>query len=335
MTPKKPTDPPDVTIVIPVWRAADSVAAAVASALGQVGVTVEVLVVDDASEDGTADVLRDLARQDARIRMAGLDANGGPAAARNHGLDLARGTWIAMLDADDTMTPPRLHRMIGLGQRTGADIVLGNVADLHPGDDPAEARPFLRDLAAPERWTAERFLAGNRRAAGERSLGYLKPVLRRGFVERTGLRYDPSLRNGEDCHLILEAFAAGAAVWYAPAADYLYRRRPGSLSHRSDPAHLAALLRAEAAVAPRLGGGTRMRRLLRSRRASIRNVMIAETAIAALKAGRPAEAAAAILLHPAGAPRLAIQLAEATLKRATGRRSPLPPDGALRTGGRE
>ncbi len=56
-----------------------------------------------------------------------MDRNGGPAAARNAGLAVARGEWIAVLDADDMYTPSRLKRLIELAETNRADVVADNL----------------------------------------------------------------------------------------------------------------------------------------------------------------------------------------------------------------
>lgn len=79
-----------------------------ASILTQTLDDIEVLVVDDASTDGTAAVLAGLAARDPRLRFVSLTANEGPGPARNRALALARGTYAAVMDADDIAVATRL-----------------------------------------------------------------------------------------------------------------------------------------------------------------------------------------------------------------------------------
>lgn len=325
----RPTEmpPPDVSVVIAVWRDAGGVRHAIASALAQRRVSVEVVVVDDASQDGTAEVARGLAAGDARVRVLVQAVNGGPAAARNAGFTAARGRWIAVLDADDTMAPCRLRRMIDLAARSDADIVLGNIVDVAMPGETIGGTPLLPTDRPAAPLSARGYVQGNLRAAGERTLGYLKPLLRREFVERKGLRYDETLRNGEDCHLILAAYLAGARVWVHPAPDYAYLRRDGSLSARSDPAHLSALLAAETRLAPALDAALpqqNLRPLLCARRRALLRMMTVERAMQALKRGRARVAAEALARHPAALPRMALQLLEAARKRVPTTRGSQP-----------
>ena len=108
------TDPaaPRLSVLLPTWNAAATVERALASILDEVDVRLEVLVIDDASTDGTADVVAQVAERDARVVLIRLPANGGVSNARNRGLDIARGTWLAFLDADDVILPDGLAALM-------------------------------------------------------------------------------------------------------------------------------------------------------------------------------------------------------------------------------
>ena len=97
----------DVSAVTPAYNAAEWIRRTVDSALAQSVAPREVIVVDDGSTDGTADVVA--AHEDARVRCI-RQANAGPAAARNRGIAEATGEWIALLDADDIWLPGHLER---------------------------------------------------------------------------------------------------------------------------------------------------------------------------------------------------------------------------------
>src|SRR5262252_5104849 len=100
------TSAPNISIVLATFDRRHSLPRAIASVLAQEGVCFELIVVDDASRDGTADYLATLA--DPRIRMIVAERNGGPSAARNLGLKAARAGIVAFLDSDDAYLPRRL-----------------------------------------------------------------------------------------------------------------------------------------------------------------------------------------------------------------------------------
>ena len=95
-----------VSVVIPCYRQAHYLPTAVDSALAQTHPDVEVIVVDDGSDDDTAAVA---ARYGARVRYV-RRPNGGLAAARNTGVAASTATYLKFLDADDHLVPEQLHR---------------------------------------------------------------------------------------------------------------------------------------------------------------------------------------------------------------------------------
>jgi len=100
------TGAPDISVVLATYDRRQSLPRAIASVLAQDSVRFELIVVDDASRDGTADYLATLS--DPRIRTLAAERNGGPSAARNLGLKAARAGIVAFLDSDDAYLPRRL-----------------------------------------------------------------------------------------------------------------------------------------------------------------------------------------------------------------------------------
>jgi succinoglycan biosynthesis protein ExoO len=235
----------DVSVIVAAWKAAGFVDKAIASALSSTGVRVEVIVVDDASPDGTAEVLRRLAAADRRVIADRLAVNSGPSVARNRAIELASGRYVAVLDADDGVTPDRLARLVGLADASGADIVIDNMTEV----DEAGRRlgPFLKSegFAGARDIDLAVWVALNHPMKSNDCLGYLKPLIRRSTLVETGVRYDPALRNSEDYYFVAQLLASGGWMTYTPEAGYLYRRSASSTSHRLKPPETSAWLEAE------------------------------------------------------------------------------------------
>jgi glycosyltransferase involved in cell wall biosynthesis len=116
-----------VSVVIPLYNARDVIRETVASALAQTWQDFEIIVVDDGSSDGGGDLIQNL---DARLRYV-RQANAGVAAARNHGIALAKGEAIALLDHDDLWLPAKLERQVAvLQQRPEVGMVVTDVAHI-------------------------------------------------------------------------------------------------------------------------------------------------------------------------------------------------------------
>jgi glycosyltransferase involved in cell wall biosynthesis len=99
-----------VSVVIIVYNGEDYVGRALASALAQTHGNLEVIVVDDASTDGSCAVVERVS--DPRIRLVRRERNGGIGAARNDGIRAARGEWIAFLDCDDRWAPRKIEQQL-------------------------------------------------------------------------------------------------------------------------------------------------------------------------------------------------------------------------------
>ncbi len=101
---------PAISVVIPAFNRCATIMRSVNSVLSQEFLPLEVIVVDDGSEDGTSDLLR--AANDRRIRVVSLGARRGAQAARNAGICAAGGEWVAFLDSDDEWLPGKLSRQV-------------------------------------------------------------------------------------------------------------------------------------------------------------------------------------------------------------------------------
>ncbi|HUB10760.1 MAG TPA: glycosyltransferase [Acetobacteraceae bacterium] len=247
------------SIIMPAYNAARTLEQAIGSALRQTERRVEVLVIDDASTDATADIAAGFATADARVRLLRQPINRGPAAARNLGMQAARGAWTALLDADDQFAPERLETLIAMGESHGADIVADNLL-LCPEGEHEHASPMLAPALLPEaKWmSAAEFVAGNvgSRYTPRISYGFLQPLIRRRFLQTHRLRYEEKNRFGEDYLFALNCLLRGARWWITPLAMYFYRVQSGTLTEVQSAADLsrigayeAALLRSHPVVA--------------------------------------------------------------------------------------
>lgn len=106
------TDGPLVTVIMPAWNARTTIEYAVRSILNQTWHNLELLIVDDASEDGTSDIIQRLAAGDNRIRTFRNSVNVGPYVSKNVAVTQAKGDWITGHDTDDWAHPERIARQV-------------------------------------------------------------------------------------------------------------------------------------------------------------------------------------------------------------------------------
>jgi cellulose synthase/poly-beta-1,6-N-acetylglucosamine synthase-like glycosyltransferase len=143
---------PLVSVIMPVYNAMGTIERAVRSVQAQTYHDWEAILVDDARCDGTWDLAERLAADDARFRRLRLAENSGPSVARNAGLRLARGEWIAYLDSDDEYHPDYLQELAGALDQGDVLMSCFDLAydDGPPGDRARhwDPRRFRRSLFA-------------------------------------------------------------------------------------------------------------------------------------------------------------------------------------------
>jgi len=278
---------PDASIIIAAWNAERTILPAIASALLQTGVSVEVVVADDASTDGTAKLVESV--KDSRVRLVRCAANGGPSAARNAAIGAAAGAWIAVLDADDTMLPGRIAALIARARAHRLDIVADNMWVQRSGGAP---RLFIAEStdSTLEHVTLEKFCFRNILFGSAGGYGYLKPMFRAGFLRDAALAYDPAMRVGEDFMLVAAALAQGARYGRIRAAWYNYTVAPGSISHVLSAAEANAMLAADARFLARFGASLppRARAAMQAHHDSVRDGAAFIAMVDAIKRRAPA-----------------------------------------------
>ncbi len=313
---------PRVSVIVANYNGARTLADCLASILAQSLGQIEVLLIDDASNDNSLAIAAGFAVRDDRLGIQVLARNAGPAAARNAGLAVARGGWIAIVDSDDILHPDRLARLVTAAEAAGADLVADDMMVFRDDQEAAPHRLLQGGLAAAASWiTPAQYVRANLLSGNGVALGYLKPVIRAAALAAHAVRYDEGLRIAEDYDLVLRLLVRGARFRLVPELLYFYRQHPGSISYRLNPAALAAMLAADARfrawAGPDVLAGPEALKGLRAgldaRLRSIRTAAASERAIAGLKAHRPLAALAVLARHPTALPILARLLTPARL----------------------
>lgn len=210
---------PTVSIVMPAYRAASTIGAAVTGVLTQTQTSIELVVVDDGSDDATGAIVRSY--DDSRVRLV-TQPNMGVAAARNVGVDAASAPLIAFCDADDFLFPAHIAALLGLHRKRA--IVTANAYWLLPGGiSPSKLRHKGRFPP----------IARQRMAILEQNFVSTMSLFPKSLLEEIG-PFDESLRRAEDWDFWLRAIFAGYAVIHQPEPLALYRWSETSLSAAPD-----------------------------------------------------------------------------------------------------
>jgi succinoglycan biosynthesis protein ExoO len=219
-----------ISIVLPTFNSIETIERAIGSVYAQTFTDWELIVVDDASTDNTVDYVSTQYGSDARIRILTQRTNGGPAEARNIALDHATGAWITLLDSDDAWSPHRLATLYASCE--GCDFIADNIMT-YDVFAKAETGPLFEDFDA-EALTLVDLLRGS---VGTHQVdgGYLKPMMRATFLHESRLRYNSTLRHGEDFVFYCEALCRNARFCLMNHHCYLYSTKVGRRSNRSTP----------------------------------------------------------------------------------------------------
>lgn len=113
----------NISIIIPIYNAQDELRKSVDSVLAQTEKNVEVILVDDGSEDNSLQICMEYAAKDDRVVVIHQE-NAGVSAARNAGIDAATGAYIGFVDSDDWIEPNMYERMLAEAESSGADVVM-------------------------------------------------------------------------------------------------------------------------------------------------------------------------------------------------------------------
>ncbi|MEU5940868.1 glycosyltransferase [Micromonospora sp. NPDC047548] len=215
---------PTVSVVVPCYNYGRFLPDCVSGVLGQEEVEVDVVIVDDASPDGSSVVARRLAAADQRVRLIAHETNRGHIATYNEGLAVAEGEFVVLLSADDLLSPGSLARSVALLQ---AHPEVGMVYGFSPtfADRPPTPRTTARS------WSIWPGLEWIEQMCRRMSNPVSTPeVVMRGSLMREFVGYDKRLPHAADLLLWLRAATRGP-IGRINGADQAFYRKHGANMH--------------------------------------------------------------------------------------------------------
>lgn len=212
---------PEISVIVPVYKAEDYLHACVDSILSQTVSDFELILVDDGSPDGCGAICDDYAARDSRVRVIHQE-NQGQAAARNHAFSIAKGEWVCFVDSDDAVHPQMLERLGQAAAESGAAMSMCRMLEAPemPEDFSAPVEVSWELLSTEEAPLVALFDAGD-------YPGWVAcaKLIRRELVQShlfcPGRVYED---NEAVCHWIYGA----KTVASIPHSLYFYRTNPGS-----------------------------------------------------------------------------------------------------------
>ncbi len=145
-----------VSVIMAAYNAEKTIEQSINSVLNQTYPDVELLVVDDYSQDRTVKLVENIMARDNRVRLIYNKENSGVSYTRKHGLEEAKGAWIAILDSDDIWAPEKLEKQIILQKKMNADLLFTGSAFMD-----SDGQPIDWYLHAPSEVTYRHLLKQN------------------------------------------------------------------------------------------------------------------------------------------------------------------------------
>ena len=205
---------PEISVVLPVYNGGDYLSESIQSILEQSYTDFELLILDDGSTDNSLQLMRGFEQKDSRIRIYSRE-NRGLVPTLNELIQMARGTWIARMDADDVADSARLQRQLDWLRQTGTDVCGSWVQRFGSGDQRL-VRLYQSDQAI------------------KTELLFYSPFAHPSVMFRASLAkmlpYDETWIKAEDYDLWVRAAAAGWKMSNIPEALLLYRVHEGQIS---------------------------------------------------------------------------------------------------------
>lgn len=229
-----------VDVLIPCYNYGRFLQSCVGSVLSQEGCEVRLLIIDDASPDGSAAEARRLAAADGRIELIAHPQNKGHIATYNEAIEWARSDYLTLLSADDLLSPGALARAVAaLETQPQVGFVAGPLTDFHDEDELAEMRTCLAQLVGiqPRIVAGADFIRRTCESPGN-------PIPASGVVVRTGLQkavggYRPELPHAGDLEMWLR-LAAKADLAVLDVAQSFTRRHRTNMREQYYQGHRVA-----------------------------------------------------------------------------------------------
>ena len=228
-----------ISVIIPVYNAKGTINRCLDSVLNQIYKNVEVICVDDESTDESLNICRDYQKSDSRVKIV-EQKNGGVAAARNAGLEIAQGEYVTFIDQDDWLELGTYIKLVELAKNYNADMVVCNYSK----DSTSESQkmenvePIQRIIKSRDELIKYAFYREKYR--GFAAFVWNK-LFRREMLVENGIIFDDSLKRGDDVLFYATVATVAQTTVYVDESFYHYVQREDSITHTKNAQNLDRL----------------------------------------------------------------------------------------------
>lgn len=214
---------PELSIIVPIYKVEKYLEECIRSLLGQTFTDFELILVDDGSPDACPQICDAAAKKAPRVRVI-HQKNGGLSAARNTGIEAARGSWLGFVDSDDFIAPDMYEKLYNAAVNAGTDCAVCSIQLTDENGKQIETPPNMKLTAGVYGQAA---LLEQLRGGWYPPLVMATNKLYKRELFRT-LRY-PEGRLHEDNFVVSELYLSMGSAVYLEDALYCYRQRTGSI----------------------------------------------------------------------------------------------------------
>ena len=211
----------EISIIVPVYKAQAYLHSCIESILSQTYQNFELILVDDGSPDSCGEICEEYAARDSRVHVIHQD-NQGQAAARNHGLKIAQGTWVCFVDSDDLIHPQMIEMLQRAVKESGAPI---SMCQMLEAQEVPETFAIHRNFQSETLFLDEKTLVDLHDKDAYPSWVACAKLIRKDIVQ-THLFVEG--RVFEDNEAVCHWVYAGKTIEQVPYALYFYRTNPDS-----------------------------------------------------------------------------------------------------------
>lgn len=224
---------PYISVIMPVYNAEAYLRTSVESVLGQTFEDLELILVNDCSSDGSAQICAEYEKKDPRVVFVNLRENVGAGHARNQGIARAGGVYLSFVDADDVIDRDLYECAVKQSKEGKADMVVWGVTEVYYGRD---GQPSSRNVISPEQgyWDEKETIAGCALRLEEMTLlGYQwNKLYRREIVEENQIEFEKAVLY-EDYFFTMRVLAQISSLAVCAKPGYYYAKRlNGSVTNR-------------------------------------------------------------------------------------------------------
>lgn len=220
-----------ISAIVPIYNREKYIGKCLDSIISQTYKNIEIICIDDCSNDNSLEMLRRYEANDSRIKTIALKKNSGVSNARNVGIENATGDFLAFIDSDDTIDKNMFSEMLKIANKTEADIILSDL-DMFNGNKKQNMKISLEPFKLYSQNEIKNDILPRFTYEGNDNLGlfaFSTKLYRRDIIIKNNIRFDTSIAYEEDKLFVIEVFANCNSLYYIPKAYYKYDTSSGGL----------------------------------------------------------------------------------------------------------